>query len=152
MVENLPELQKTWVYSLVWEDPLEKGMATHSSILAWRIPMEGSPWGWKELDTTERLSTTGREGKIFWDVGVGGVFIVFLHKTIRMTKASYVLVLVNYFSYKREVKIMILVLWKETLRQILLLLIFLLLNLGSPKEVLSMALLLLFIRFGTTSL
>lgn len=62
------------------------------------------------MDTTERLSTTGREGKIFWDVGVGGVFIVFLHKTIRMTKASYVLVLVNYFSYKREVKIMILVL------------------------------------------
>ena len=38
MVKNLPALEETWVQSLVWEDPLEKGMATHSSILAWRIP------------------------------------------------------------------------------------------------------------------
>ena len=36
-VKNLPENQKTWVQSLGWEDPLEKRMATHSSILAWRI-------------------------------------------------------------------------------------------------------------------
>ena len=47
------------VQSLVWEDPLEKGMATQSSILAWRIPwteeslVSYSPWGHKELDTTE---------------------------------------------------------------------------------------------------
>ena len=39
---------ETWVQSLGWEDPLEKGKATHSIILAWRIP-----WGRKELDTTE---------------------------------------------------------------------------------------------------
>ena len=39
MVKNLPALWETWVQSLVWEDPLEKSMATHSSILAWRIPM-----------------------------------------------------------------------------------------------------------------
>ena len=38
MVKNLPAMQKTQVQSLGWEDPLEKGMATHSSILAWRIP------------------------------------------------------------------------------------------------------------------
>ena len=38
MVKNLPAMWKTWVRSLAWEDPLEKGMATHSSILAWRIP------------------------------------------------------------------------------------------------------------------
>jgi len=38
MVKNLPAMQKTWVPSLAWEDPLEKRMATHSSILAWRIP------------------------------------------------------------------------------------------------------------------
>ena len=38
MVKNPPAVQETWVQSLVWEDPLEKGMATHSSILAWRIP------------------------------------------------------------------------------------------------------------------
>ena len=38
MVKNLPVMQETWVGSLGWEDPLEKGLATHSSILAWRIP------------------------------------------------------------------------------------------------------------------
>jgi len=36
-VNNLPAMQKTWVQSLAWEDPLEKGMATHSSTLVWRI-------------------------------------------------------------------------------------------------------------------
>ena len=59
MVKNLPAMQGTYVPSLGWEDPLEKGMATHSSSLAWRIPWaeepEGySPWGCKESDTTER--------------------------------------------------------------------------------------------------
>ena len=38
LVKNLPPVPETWVRSLGWEDPLEKGMATHSSILAWRIP------------------------------------------------------------------------------------------------------------------
>ena len=38
LVKNLPAMQETWVRSLGWEDPLEKGRATHSSILAWRIP------------------------------------------------------------------------------------------------------------------
>ena len=38
MIKNPPAMQETWVQSLGWEDPLEKGMATHSSILAWRIP------------------------------------------------------------------------------------------------------------------
>ena len=38
MVKNLPVMQEPWVQSLSWEDPLEKEMATHSSILAWRIP------------------------------------------------------------------------------------------------------------------
>ena len=36
--KNVPAMQETWVASLGWEDPLEKGMSTHSSILAWRIP------------------------------------------------------------------------------------------------------------------
>ena len=40
MVKNLPTMQKTWLQSLGWEDPLEKGMATYSSILVWRIPMD----------------------------------------------------------------------------------------------------------------
>ena len=38
LVKNLPAMWETWVRSLAWEDPLEKGKATHSSILAWRIP------------------------------------------------------------------------------------------------------------------
>ena len=55
MVKNLPAIWETWVKSLGWEDPLEEGMATHSSILAWRIPMDrgdswatGSPWDHKD--------------------------------------------------------------------------------------------------------
>ena len=37
-------MQKTWVRALSWEDPLEEGMATHSSIIAWRIPMDKGAW------------------------------------------------------------------------------------------------------------
>ena len=44
LVKNLPALRETWVPSLVWEDPLEKGMETHSSILALRIPMDREAW------------------------------------------------------------------------------------------------------------
>ena len=43
MVKNLPAMQETWVQSLGWKDPLEKGMATHSSILAWRIRWTEEP-------------------------------------------------------------------------------------------------------------
>ena len=44
MVKNLPAMLETWVQSLGWEDPLEQGMATHSSILAWIIPMDRGAW------------------------------------------------------------------------------------------------------------
>ena len=44
MEKNLAAVQETWVQSLVWEDPLEDGMATHSSILAWRISMDRGAW------------------------------------------------------------------------------------------------------------
>ena len=43
MVKNLPAMRETWVLSLDQEDPLEKGMVTHSSILAWRIPWTEEP-------------------------------------------------------------------------------------------------------------
>ena len=43
-VKSLPALQETWVQSLGWKDPLEEGMATHCSILAWRIPMDRGAW------------------------------------------------------------------------------------------------------------
>ena len=45
MVKNLPTLWETWVRSLVWENHLEEGMATHTHILAWRIPMDRGAWG-----------------------------------------------------------------------------------------------------------
>ena len=51
-VKNLPAMQETWVRSLDWEDPLEKGMATHSNILAWEIP-------WTE--EAGRLQSTGSQ-------------------------------------------------------------------------------------------
>ena len=57
-IKNLPAMQETWVQSLSWEDPLEKGKATHSSILAWEIPWTEKPgglksMGHKESDTTQ---------------------------------------------------------------------------------------------------
>ena len=61
MVKNPPAIQETWVRSLGREDPLDEGMATPSSILAWRIPMDRGAWqttvhgGRKESDTTKRL-------------------------------------------------------------------------------------------------
>ena len=45
MVKNVPAVWETWVRSLGWEDSLEEGMATHSSILAWRIPWTEEPGG-----------------------------------------------------------------------------------------------------------
>ena len=60
LVKNPPAIWETWVRSLGWEDALEKGKATHSSILAWRIPWAiiYRLWGRKELDTTDRLLHT----------------------------------------------------------------------------------------------
>ena len=58
MVKNLPAMQETWLRSLGRKDPLEKGMAAHSSLIAWRIPWTEEPGGYspcghKESDTTE---------------------------------------------------------------------------------------------------
>ena len=50
MVKNLPAMQETQVQSLGWGDPLEKGMATHSSILAWRIPRTKEPGGLQSME------------------------------------------------------------------------------------------------------
>ena len=60
-VKNLSAMWETWVQSLGWEDPLEKGMPTNSSILAWRISWTEEPgglqsWGCKESDKTKRLT------------------------------------------------------------------------------------------------
>ena len=50
MVENLPAMWKTWFQPLGWEDPLEEGMATHSSIVAWRIPWTEQPGGLQSME------------------------------------------------------------------------------------------------------
>ena len=70
-IKNSPAMWETWVRSLGWEDPLEEGMATHSSILAWRISMDRGAWwatvhGVAELDSTEQLSTA-LHNQIFLD-------------------------------------------------------------------------------------
>ena len=58
MIKNLPMMQDTWVRSLGWEDPLEKGMATHSSILAWKIPWTEEPGRLKSMES--QSDTTGQ--------------------------------------------------------------------------------------------
>ena len=55
-VKNLPAMQETRVRSLGWEDPLEEGMATHSSILAWRILMDRGAW-WATVHGVEKSQT-----------------------------------------------------------------------------------------------
>ena len=70
---SLPAMRETWVQSLAWDDPLEKGMATHSSMLAWGIPIDEkrlpgySPWGRKESDTAKHSTQCPLK-----DAGCGG--------------------------------------------------------------------------------
>ena len=56
VVKNLHAMWETWVQSLGWEDPLEKGMATHSSILAGRIPMDRGGW-WATVHAVAKSGT-----------------------------------------------------------------------------------------------
>ena len=53
MVNSLPAVQETQVRSLVWDGPLEKGMAAHTSVLAWRIPMDREAWWAKDRGVTK---------------------------------------------------------------------------------------------------
>ena len=53
MVKNPPVKRETWIGSLGWEDPLEEGVATHSSILAWRIPWTEEPGGLQSVGSQE---------------------------------------------------------------------------------------------------
>ena len=89
-VKKLPAVQEMEVWFLGWDDPLEKGMATHSSIFAWEIPWtkepEGySPWGRKESDMTEAAAAARViEIVCFWVYHLTG-----------FTKACYALVLME---------------------------------------------------------
>ena len=57
MAKNSPAIQETWVQSLSWEDSLEKGMATHSSVLAWRIPWTEEPAWWATVHSVTKSWT-----------------------------------------------------------------------------------------------
>ena len=66
-LKNTPAMQKTWVWSLGWEDPLEESMATHFSILVWRIPMDRGAWliafhGFAKSET--RLSNSAQQSTV----------------------------------------------------------------------------------------
>ena len=73
-VKNPPAMRETWVQSPGWEDRLEKGMATHSNILAWKIPIDRGAWqgtvhgGRKELDMTKQLSTAHSDKYITFNI------------------------------------------------------------------------------------
>ena len=74
MVKNLPSMWETWVRSLAWENPLEEGMATHSSILAWIIPKDSGAW-WatvhgdrKESDMTKHYTFTAHIKRDYRDM------------------------------------------------------------------------------------
>ena len=86
MAKNPPAMQKTQVRSLGQEEPLEKEMATHSSILVWKIPgslVSYSLWGHKESDTTEPKTLVifkneaGDDGGIGWEGPRGEIGVLF---------------------------------------------------------------------------
>ena len=84
MVKSLPAMQETWVQSLGWEDPLKEGMATHSSTLAWKIPMDRGAWRAAIYGITEsqtrltQLSSSGRASRAArFVVWVAGLKILF---------------------------------------------------------------------------
>ena len=63
-VKNLPAMQETWVQSLGWKDPLEKGRATHSSILAWRTPWTIQPTGSQRVRHAWEIFTINYENRL----------------------------------------------------------------------------------------
>ena len=74
IVKNPPEMQEAWVWYLGWEDPLEEGMTTHCSILAWRIPWTVKPGGLQSMGSqrvghnwTTRHSTAPRDSNMIWE-------------------------------------------------------------------------------------
>ena len=96
MVKTLPAIQEMWVQSLGWKDPLEKEMATYSSILARRIPWIDEPgrlyssWGRKELGMTQRLTLQSAQnfGPVrvpYFQIGNGS------EKLSSITKVIYIL-------------------------------------------------------------
>ena len=76
LVKNPPAMQETWVRSLVWEDPLKKGKATHSSILAWRILWTIQSMGLQRAGNDSATFTFNLSLEIFLDYCFGDYFLM----------------------------------------------------------------------------
>ena len=90
MVKNLPAMQKTQVPSLSWEDLLEKGMATHSSVLAWRIPWTEEPGGLLSILSvgSQRVGLDGGTNTLTFTFPCIGRWIL-NHKTTREVQDKF---------------------------------------------------------------
>ena len=86
-VKNLPAMQETWVQSLGWEDPLEKGKATHSSILAWRIPWTIQSMGSQRVGH-DRVTFTFRSWILLFKYPLSLLFSFFNHNWKKITATS----------------------------------------------------------------
>ena len=106
LVKNLPAMQETWVRSLHWEDPLEKGKATHSSILAWRIPW--TAWG---------LQRVGHDWVTFTFVSLGRFIPKYFILFIAMVNGIFSLISLSVFSllmYRNARDFCVLILYPAT--------------------------------------
>ena len=86
--KNLPAMQETWVRSLGPEDPLEKGMATHSSVLAWRIPWTEQPGGLQSVGT--QRAGHDRVINTFFSASVEHLFMCLLAIRIFLKKCLFI--------------------------------------------------------------
>ena len=90
MVKNLPAMWETWVHFLDWENPLEKGLATHSSIPAWRIPWTEEPGGLQSIGS-QRVRHNWRTNTFTFHIKVTfDLTLVFLHAPAKKTKKQTV--------------------------------------------------------------
>ena len=79
-VKNPPAMRETWVWSLGWEDSLQEGMSTHSSILAWRIPWTEGPVGLQSMESDRRVRHDQATKHRFYD------YPIFLRRNLRLRK------------------------------------------------------------------
>ena len=82
LVKHLPSMWETWVQFLGWEDPLEEGMATHSSILAWRIPMDRGVWPAQQSDSVIHIHIRSYSFPLWFATGYWIYFLVLQNGTL----------------------------------------------------------------------
>ena len=104
MVNNMPAMWEAWVRSLGWEDPLEEGMATHSSILAWGIPMDSGGLQCKSCkeSTIEQLSIAHRELRSTCCMAHTVLFLHFLNSSFPIDKSFLLFRVILVFLEKKK--------------------------------------------------